>query len=86
MLVAPHITEKASALAGNNTYAFKIHDTATKTDVMRAVKTLYGVMPEKVRIVRMIGKKMTSRGKKGKKPSIKKAYISLPKGSTIDLG
>ena len=81
----PRITEKASLLAEGNVYTFEVPQNATKGEVRVAIKTLFKVTPIKVAIVRTVGKVKMSRGKKGQKPSIKKAYVYLKKGDKIDF-
>ena len=47
----PRITEKAALLGDKNVYTFEIKKGATKFEVRDAVKALYKVTPEKIRIV-----------------------------------
>ncbi len=86
-LLGPRITEKASVLAEkHNAYAFNVAMSATKGDVMKAIKALYGVTPKKVAIVRTKGKKVVSRSRRqrGRTNANKKAYVYLKKGETIE--
>lgn len=86
VLIRPRITEKATHLAEKeNTYVFEIHADASKTVVMKAVRTLYSVSPAKVSIVRSPAKKVFVRGKVGYKNTVKKAYITLKKGEKIEF-
>ena len=83
-LLAPRVTEKASALAAKNVYAFEISETATKTDVENAVKAYFDVTPRRVTIVRNPAKKVFIRGKFGMKKGVKKAYVYLKEGDKIE--
>jgi large subunit ribosomal protein L23 len=81
----PRVTEKSSLLAEQNIYAFEVAREATKMTIMQNVKQLYNVTPLRVNIVNIPAKKKMSKGKVGKKQAIKKAYIYLKKGDTIDI-
>jgi large subunit ribosomal protein L23 len=85
VLKAPRITEKASMLAENNTYAFDIPASATKTEVKKAVFAMYKVKPANVTIINMKRKSVFIRGRKGFKAGGKKAYVSLKKGDKIEI-
>ena len=81
------ITEKATMQQGSNVYAFDIAESATKREVMLAVKALYGVQPRKVAVVRVPSKEIRSMrtGKNGVKRGGKKAYVFLKSGETITI-
>lgn len=79
------MTEKSTLLSERNVYSFEVAKEATKTSIMQNVKSLYNVTPVRVAMVNIPAKKKVSRGKVGKKQSIKKAYIYLKKGDTIDI-
>ena len=89
ILKAPHITEKAAALAENNKYIFKVYPRANKTEVQKAVESLYGVKVEKVNIVRIVPKRRrlgrTEGWKGGSKKGFKKAIVTLAKGEKIEI-
>ena len=80
-----HVTEKAGILSEHNAYAFEVAKTATKNQISKEIVKLYKVTPVKVNIVSVKAKKVTSRGKIGKTNSLKKAYVFLKKGDTIDI-
>ena len=86
VLLAPHISEKASNLSAAHVYTFLIDIKAGKRDVIRAMKSLYGVTPTGVRIVRGTRAKLMNRGRIGRRAAEKKAYVTVPEGTTIDLG
>ncbi len=81
------ITEKATMLAGGNVYTFDIAPSATKRDVVNAVRAIYGVTPKKVNVVSLTHKKRRSMrtGVVGVTGGGKKAHIFLKKGDTISL-
>jgi large subunit ribosomal protein L23 len=80
-----HITEKTSLLADGNAYSFQVTKDATKAQIAKEIKALYNVVPVKVNIVNAKPKRVVSRGKVGQTASIKKAYVFLKKGDTIDI-
>lgn len=85
-IVAPIITEKA-AVVGNdgNVVVFRVATGSSKTEIKEAVERIFKVNVSSVRTANYIGKfKRTARGQ-GRKPSFKKAYITLGAGQTIDV-
>jgi large subunit ribosomal protein L23 len=80
-----HVTEKAGILNESNAYAFEVAKNATKNSVSKEVVKLYKVTPVKVNIINVKPKKVTARGKVGKTNSMKKAYVFLKKGDTINI-
>ena len=81
----PHITEKATTLAENNAYVFEVAHTANKSEIIKTLKKMYNVVPRKVNIVNISGKRTFVRGVAGKSTGIKKAMVYLKKGDTINL-
>jgi large subunit ribosomal protein L23 len=83
----PRLTEKAAALSTMNVYTFDVVAGASKHDIVRAVKALYKVTPVRVNVVNVKGKKVALKSRRGfgYKNDIRKAYIYLKKGDTIDF-
>lgn len=87
VIVAPRITEKSVRKGDQNVYTFEVRRSATKYEVRDAVKALYKVTPVKVNIVnkkpaeRMQGNRNRTKHVQG----IKKAYVYLKKGDSINL-
>jgi large subunit ribosomal protein L23 len=80
----PRITEKSGVKAeSQNVYTFEVLKSATKPTVKEAIKDIYKVTPIKINIVNLPEKKVTSRGKIGRKQSVKKAVVYLKKGDKI---
>ena len=79
------ITEKASMHQGLGVYTFDIARSATKRDVMQAVRALYKVTPRSVRVVTVPTKSRRNArtGKLGMTGGGKKAYVYLKKGDSI---
>ena len=87
VIIAPRITEKAVGMSERNVYTFIVRPNATKYAVRDAIKSLYSVTPVKVNIV---NKKAAKRvkgfsGRTVHDKGIKKAYVYLRKGDTINL-
>jgi large subunit ribosomal protein L23 len=89
VLKKPLVTEKMTALNEKGKYAFEVAKTANKVEIKKAVEKLYGVTVEKVSTMRVQGKlkvKNTKAGVvSGRKPSYKKAIVSLKEGEFIDF-
>ncbi|PIQ91836.1 MAG: 50S ribosomal protein L23 [Parcubacteria group bacterium CG11_big_fil_rev_8_21_14_0_20_39_22] len=85
ILLRPRITEKGAILGESNSYAFEVHSSATKPMIAEAIKEVYNVVPERVRIVKIPSKAVVSRGRKGVKSGGKKAYVFLKKGDKIEV-
>jgi len=81
------ITEKSVKLGDNNVYTFRVRQGATKFQIRDAVIALYAVTPVKVNIVNKKPAKRLSGSKNRmvKVPGMKKAYVYLKKGDTINL-
>lgn len=87
IILNPRITEKAMSKSDNNVYTFVVKKTATKFQVRDAVKALYNVTPMKVNIVNKAPAKrhVGSRNSDKHVAGMKKAYVYLKKGDTINL-
>lgn len=81
----PLVTEKTTMIAENNTYAFEVLKDADKVEVKNAVEALFDVKVAKVNILNQAGKTKRFRGVKGKRRDVKKAYVRLQEGQSIDL-
>lgn len=86
ILRAPVISEKSSAAQQDkNTLVFKVLKDATKDEIKAAVETLFNVKVEAVRALNFQGKvRRTARGF-GKRSDWKKAYVTLPEGTQLDI-
>jgi large subunit ribosomal protein L23 len=83
---APLITEKGSFLLEKaNQVIFRVQPDANKIEVKKAVEVFFNVTVVKVRMVRYLGKIRRVGKNVGRKPSWKKAYITLKEGDKIDF-
>ena len=87
VLLKPHFTEKSVGMGEKSVYTFEVARSASKFQVRDAVKALYNVTPVKVNIVNKLpaSRKKGSSGRMVKVPGMKKAYVYLKKGDTINL-
>ena len=81
----PLVTEKTTMVAENNTFAFEVVKETNKTEVKNAIEAIFNVKVEKVNILNQAGKVKKFRGVPGKRRSVKKSYVRLQAGQTIDL-
>ena len=87
ILRQPRMTEKAANAAVMAVYVFDIAPNATKNEVAKAFSTLYKHTPLKVNLVtkkpKAIYRRTAKGGNLGFTAKTKKAYIYLPKGTSI---
>ena len=85
VLVKPLITEKSTRIAEQNKVVFAINPNATKTDVKRAVESLFSVTVKKVNTINVEGKEKRFKGKIGRRQDVRKAIVTLAEGQSIDF-
>jgi large subunit ribosomal protein L23 len=85
VLIAPHASEKATALEPHGTYVFLVRDDANKTLVKEEVERRYKVKVRRVNIVRNRGGFRFFRGRWHDGEVGKKALVTLVKGAKIEL-
>lgn len=81
----PIITEKATMASESGAVVFEVAIDANKPQIKEAVETLFGVKVKAVNTTITKGKSKRFRGQLGKRKDIKKAYVTLEEGSTIDV-
>jgi large subunit ribosomal protein L23 len=89
VLKKPLVTEKVSALNEKGKYGFIVDASANKVEIKVAVEKQYGVNVERVNTINVMGKMKTRYTKTGilagRKPSYKKAIVTLAEGEVIDF-
>jgi large subunit ribosomal protein L23 len=81
----PRVTEKASLLAEQNVYIFNVSKSANKTEIKKAIFSLYKVKPVKVNVLPIPRKNIMSKGKLGVRGGGRKALVYLKAGDKIEL-
>ena len=84
-LRAPVITEKATMLTEKSQVVFSVAIDATKPEIKAAVEGLFGVTVKAVNTLVTKGKTKRFRGRPGRRSDVKKAYVELAQGQSIDL-
>lgn len=81
----PVVSEKATVLAEQGKYVFKVASAATKSQIKTAIEKIFNVKVEAVNIINGMGKTKRFRGVMGKQNDYKKAIVSLVAGNQIDI-
>lgn len=81
----PRVTEKASFAQEQNVYIFNIASSANKTEIKKAIFTLYKVHPTKVNVLPIPKKNVMLRGRAGVRGGGRKALVYLKKGDKIEF-
>jgi len=85
VLVKPLITEKATDLSAQGKYVFKVAQEATKQEIREAVEEVYGIRPQAVHIIKVLGKQRRYGRTRGRTPDWKKAIVTLAPGEKIEI-
>jgi large subunit ribosomal protein L23 len=81
----PIITEKATMLSEQNQFVFHVAIDATKPEIKTAVETLFNVKVEGVNTLVQKGKTKRFKGRPGVRSDVKKAFVQLAAGQSIDF-
>ncbi|MFT6807674.1 MAG: large subunit ribosomal protein L23 [Saprospiraceae bacterium] len=90
ILIKPLITEKSENISETlSQYTFVVNRKANKIEIRKAIEGMYNVTVDSVNTMIVPGKtkiKNTRSGlQKGRKPSFKKAIVTLSEGEEIDF-
>ena len=85
VIVAPHITEKATLLSEFNAVVFRVANSATKPEIKAAVESLFKVTVTGVNTITQKGKTKRWKGKPYTRSDFKKAIVTLAEGQSIDV-
>ena len=92
IIKSPVITEKALAAKEETQEAgqlltFRVDRRATKPEIKSAVETIFQVKVDHIRTINYVGKTARRGRFEGRKPSWKKAYVTLKQGENpVDYG
>ena len=81
----PIITEKATMASEHGAVVFEVAMDAAKPQIKEAVEALFGVKVKAVNTTITKGKVKKFRGMLGRRNNVKKAYVMLEEGNTIDV-
>ena len=81
----PIITEKATMASEHGGVVFEVSMDATKPEIKEAVETLFNVKVKAVNTTITKGKVKKFKGRPGRRRDVKKAYVTLVEGNTIDV-
>ncbi|WP_372891747.1 50S ribosomal protein L23 [Rhodosalinus sp.] len=81
----PIITEKSTLASENNAVVFEVAIDSNKPAIKDAIEALFGVKVRAVNTAITKGKTKRFRGRAGRRKDVKKAYVTLEEGNTIDV-
>jgi large subunit ribosomal protein L23 len=81
----PLVTEKSTMASEAGAVVFEVAIGANKPLIKEAVETLFGVKVKAVNTSITKGKVKRFKGQLGKRKDVKKAYVTLEEGNTIDV-
>ncbi len=81
----PVITEKATRASEAGTVVFEVAIGSSKPQIKEAVESLFGVKVKSVNTMVTKGRTTRFRGRPGRRKDVKKAYVGLEEGNTIDV-
>ena len=85
IILSPSITEKGTMVSASNQIVFNVARDATKTEIKKAIEGLFGVKVKAVNTLVRKGKVKRFRNTRGVRNDVKKAYVTLADGQTIDI-
>ena len=85
VLIRPLVTEKTSGMMQDNKYTFEVALKATKTEIRKAVETIFKVKVIDVKTIRVGGKVKRMGASVGRTSDYKKAIVKLAEGNTIPV-
>ncbi|WP_417810066.1 50S ribosomal protein L23 [Thioclava sp.] len=85
VIVKPIITEKATMASEHGAVVFEVSKDSSKPQIKDAVEVLFGVKVKAVNTTIIKGKTKRFRGTPGRRSDVKKAYVTLEEGNTIDV-
>ena len=84
VIQGPHLSEKAHVAAESNQVVLKVRTDATKSEIAAAVKLLFEVDVDDVKVVNVKGKNKRFGRTMGRRSDWKKAYVRLAEGSSLE--
>jgi large subunit ribosomal protein L23 len=81
----PLVTEKTTMASQHGAVVFEVAMEANKPQIKEAVEAVFGVKVKAVNTTITKGKVKRFRGQLGTRKDVKKAYVTLEEGNTIDV-
>jgi large subunit ribosomal protein L23 len=81
IIIKPIITEESMDDMAYGKYAFKVDRRANKSEIKKAVESIFNVNVDKVNTMNMLGKEKRMGVHVGRRPSWKKAIVTLTEDS-----
>ena len=85
IILAPIITEKTAGMEPESKYAFKVANSANKTEIKQAIEKKFNVKVMAVNVTNSHPKKKRVGKYTGMTSKYKKAVVTLKKGDTISF-
>ncbi len=73
----PLVTEKSMDIMADKKYSFEVDKKANKTEIKNAIEQIFGVKVKSVNTMNMLGKMKRQGANMGRRPSWKKAIVTL---------
>ena len=86
IIIKPLVTEKSTVLRESGVYSFVVHPDSNKISIKQAIKALFNVEVDSVRIIRKKPQKVALRSRRGfgQKSGFKKALVKLKGDAKIN--
>lgn len=81
----PIVTEKSTLASQSNAVVFEVAIDSTKPQIKEAIEALFSVKVKSVNTVVAKGKAKRFRGEGGRRKDVKKAYVRLEEGYSLDV-
>lgn len=85
VLLAPIVSEKATRLAEQGQYVFRVPAQAEKVEIRAAVEDVYRVHVTKVNILNVSGKMRRAGARQGRERSWRKAIVTVARGEKLSV-
>jgi len=85
IILGPVVSEKTAQLSDKNVLVLRVANHANRIEVRNAFRELYKITPVSVNMMNVRGKRVQFGRIHGKRSDYKKALITLPKGTRVDI-
>lgn len=85
IVIRPVVSEKTYVLSSAGKYTFRVHPDAHRTQIGRAIETMFDVKVVKVRTISVKSKPKRRGVTKGRTRSWKKAIVEVAEGQSIPI-